>query len=173
MPTKYSNFYCISVLLIHILIIDAEITMCGFKFSSFYCDSHLSQWFPCVRACVRRARKRQFQGLFTLPPSVDGSHWLCMGRSRNALWVRPSIWLRGLRQKVEKCSTFHAAPDPSANQIAVMQMQSTRFLDPFCNNKQEEAVKIQPHIFLKKCGKIGLFLATCLCHLFYIHISPL
>ena len=67
-----------------------------------------------------------------------------MGRSRNALWVRPSIWLRGLRQKVEKCSTFQTAPDPSANQIAVMQINPTRFLDPFCNNKHEEAGKICP-----------------------------
>jgi hypothetical protein len=65
-----------------------------------------------------------------------------MRRSQNALWVRPSIWLRGLRQKVEKCSTLQAAPDPSANQIAVMQIHSTRLLDPFCNNKQEEEGKI-------------------------------
>ena len=33
-----------TVLLIHILIIDAEMTMCCFKFIvTFYCDSHLSQ----------------------------------------------------------------------------------------------------------------------------------
>ncbi|CAL8258389.1 unnamed protein product [Gadus morhua 'NCC'] len=81
-----------------------------------------------------------------------------MGRSRNALWVRPSIRLRGLRQKVEKRSTFQAAPDPAANQITVMQIHFTRFRDPFCNNKLEEAGKIWPlYIFLKKCGIIGLF----------------
>ena len=45
--------------------------------------------------------------LFTLHASVDGSHWLCIGRSRNALWVRPF------------CSTFQAATDPSANQTAL------------------------------------------------------
>ena len=54
----------------------------------------------------------------TLPPCVDGAHCLCTGRSRNALWVRPFRRLRGLRQKVEKFSTFQAATDPSANQIA-------------------------------------------------------
>ena len=80
-----------------------------------------------------------------LPPSVDGSHLLFLGRSRNALWVCPSIRLRGLRQKVEKCST-----DPSANQIVVMQMHSTLFLDPFCNNKQEEAGKIRPLYILQE-----------------------
>ena len=38
---------------------DAEITMCGSKFSvTFYCDSHLYQLFPRVRACVRGARKQ-------------------------------------------------------------------------------------------------------------------
>ena len=58
--------------------------------------------------------------------------------------VGPSIRLRGRCQKVEKCSTFQAAPDPSANQIEVMQIHSTRFLDPFCNNKKEEAGKIRP-----------------------------
>ena len=73
-----------------------------------------------------------------------------MGRSRNALWVRPSIWLRGLRQKVEKCSTFQAVPDPSANQIVVMQINPTRFLDPFCNNKHEEAGKICPLYIFKE-----------------------
>ena len=52
-----------TVLLINILIMDAEITMCGFKFSvAFYCDSHLYQLFPRVRACVRRVRKRKFHG---------------------------------------------------------------------------------------------------------------
>ena len=39
------------------------------------------------------------------------------GRSRNALWVNPFCWLRCLRQKVEKCSTFQAVTDPSANQV--------------------------------------------------------
>ena len=67
------------------------------------------------------------------------------------MWVRPSIWLRGLRQKVEKLSTFQAAPDPSANQIAVMQIHSPRLLDPFCNNKQEERGKIRP-FFFKEMG---------------------
>ena len=93
-------------------------------------------------------------GSFTQPPSVDGSHWLCMGRSRNALWVRQSIRLRGLLQKVEKCSTLQAAADPSANQFLVMQIHATRLLDPLCNNKQEEAGKICPLYFLKKCGMI-------------------
>jgi hypothetical protein len=67
-----------------------------------------------------------------------------MGRSRNALWVRPSFRLRGLRQKVEKCSTFQAALDPSG------QIHSRHFLDPFCNNKQEEAGKIWPLYIFKE-----------------------
>ena len=37
-----------------------------------------------------------------------------------------------------------AEADPSANQIVAMQIHSTRLLDPFCNNKQEEAGKIRP-----------------------------
>ena len=46
--------FIFTVLLTHVLIIDAEITMCGFKFSvTFYCESHLYQLFPRVRACVR------------------------------------------------------------------------------------------------------------------------
>ena len=62
---------------------------------------------------IRRPSRSRYP-LFTLPPSVDGSHWLCMGRSRNALWVHPLCRLHGLSQKVEKCSTFQAATDPTA-----------------------------------------------------------
>ena len=83
--------------------------------------------------------------------------------------VGPSVHLAPWPpSKVEasKCSTFQAAPDPSANQIAVM--ENPRLLDPFRNNKQEEAGN--RYIFLKKCGMIGLFLVTCcLCHLLYLY----
>ena len=48
-----------------------------------------------------------------------------MGRTRNALWVNPFHQLRCLRQKVEKCFTFQAATDPSANQI-VLPIRQTR-----------------------------------------------
>ena len=53
-----------NALLITILIIDAEITMCCFKLSvSFYCDSHLSKTVSrFAHACVRQVRKRQFHG---------------------------------------------------------------------------------------------------------------
>ena len=61
----------------------------------------------------------------------------------------PSIRLRGLRQKVEKRSTFQEAADPSANQIAVMQLHSAHLLDTFCNNKQEEDGN-WPFIFFKE-----------------------
>ena len=81
----------------------------------------------CVATSLSRANR--------LPPSVDGSHLIGMGRSRNALWVCPSIRLGDLHQKLEKISTFQAATDPSGNQIAVIQIHSTRLL-----------------IFLKKCG---------------------
>ena len=62
-----------------------------------------------------------------------------MGCSQNAFWVRPSIRLRCLCQKVKKFSTFQAAADPLANQITVMQIQSTHLFDPFLNNKQEKS----------------------------------
>ena len=39
---------------------------------------------------------------------------------------------------VKKLRNVHLFRHRSANQIAVMQIHSTRFLDPFCNNKQEE-----------------------------------
>ena len=45
----------------------------------------------------------------------DGAHSRRAGRSPNALWVNPICCLR---QKVEKCSTFQAAMEPSANQMA-------------------------------------------------------
>ena len=59
-------------------------------------------------------------------------------------YLRPSIWLHGLRQKVVKCYTFQAVPDPSANQIAVMQ---THFPGSILHNKPEEARRIWPFIF--------------------------
>ena len=39
-------------------------------------------------------------------PQVNGSHWLWMGRSLNALWVRPFCRLRALWHKVEKVQLF-------------------------------------------------------------------
>ena len=84
---------------------------------------------------------------------------LCMGRSRNALWVRPSV---------------HSPPWPASKKLRNIKLfrrprirrpirsHSTRLLDPFCNNKQEKSGR---YIFLRKCGMIGLFLVSCLCHL--------
>ena len=94
-----------------------------------------------------------------------------MGRSRNALRVRPFCRLRGLRQILEKCSTVQAATDPSANQIAVMQIHSTRLLDAFCNNKQEESGKIRTLYFFKEMGNdriVRSHLLFCISHIGFV-----
>ena len=49
---------------------------------------------------------RRIQGIFTLHPSVDGYHWLCMGGSRNALWVHPFCRHCCLRQKLRNVQLF-------------------------------------------------------------------
>ena len=69
---------------------------------------------------------------FTLHASINGSHWLCMGHSQNALWVHPFCQLRGLREKFRNVKTFPAATDP-ANQIAVMQIHTLLGLWPMKN----------------------------------------
>ena len=42
----------------------------------------------------------------TLRASVDGSRWLCAGRSRNASWVRPFCRLCGLCEKFLNAQLF-------------------------------------------------------------------
>jgi hypothetical protein len=64
-----------------------------------------------------RDEQRQTYLTFTLHASIDGSHWLRLGHSRNALWVHPFCRLRGLRQKLRNVPLFGLQTDPSANQI--------------------------------------------------------
>ena len=53
-----------------------------------------------------------------------------MGRSPNALWVRPFRHLRLLRSEVEKILSFQAATDPSANQLALCGANSIEGVSP-------------------------------------------
>ena len=93
-------FSFFSLLLMSILIKDADITMCGFKFSvTFYCDSHSCQLFPLVCACIRRARKRRFHGSVTacrtawryvrLPSARSPLHWECSRRDKRLPCEKP------------------------------------------------------------------------------------
>ena len=86
------------------------------------------QWARGVRACSHYLR-----------PSTDHIDFAWGTREIHCGSVRHLGFVACVK-KLRK--TFQAAADPSANQIAVMQIHSPRFLDPFCNNKQEKAVKI-------------------------------
>ena len=55
-----------------------------------------------------------------------------MGRSRNALWVRPFHRLCLLRSEIENIFTFQAVTDPSANQIALCGQIPLKVCPPIC-----------------------------------------
>ena len=69
---------------------------------------------PHSPSCAIVVASRCVHTAHTLTDLID-----CMGRSRNALWDRPFRLLRCPRHEVEKCSTFQAAADRLANQIAL------------------------------------------------------
>ena len=89
--------------------------------------------------------------------AVNGSHWLCMGRSQNGLLVRPFCRLRCLCQKVENFSGSNGSVGQSDCGYANTLHATTGsiLLDPGptgSSNKQEEAGNIRLLCFFKECG---------------------
>ena len=76
-------WFFFTVLLITILIIDAEITMCCFKFSvTFYCDSHLSQQFSGLSMhAFNKYGSDSFTGVRPLVVPLDRTLSLLSARS--------------------------------------------------------------------------------------------
>ena len=105
----------------------------------------------------------------TLPLSVDGSHWLCMGNEMHCGSVRP-FGSVGCVKKLRNVQLFRLRRIRRPIRSLLCKYTPRVSWIHFAITSRKKQEKYGRFIILKKCGIDRIVLVTCcLCHLLYLY----